>query len=55
MNKYTQAQIEEFIDYLNLAVKENYLDEDEAMKLITSKQWVAIEYMMETGDQVANE
>lgn len=52
--KYTKKQIQEFIDYLGLAVKEGYVDESFAHEVIRHKAWGEVEEYMAKGDYYAN-
>ena len=45
-----QKEVEEYKDYLSYAVKEGYLDADEAEEIINKGQWERVKYMMNIAD-----
>jgi hypothetical protein len=47
--------LDKFTDYLNYSVKEGHIDEDTAQELIDKKDWKAIQYLMDKGDDYEEE
>lgn len=52
---YSDAHIEECIDYLGEAVKEGYIDQEVADELIAKKDWAIVYEMINKGDGRAND
>lgn len=46
---------QDYLDYLRYSVKEGFMDMEEAMALILAKDEKGVQYLMDKGDEIAEE